>query len=148
KHFTLADWGLELRVPRRRFNKPAPKYISLESRQMFLEPTVPKAVREAGLKAAPTLVYLVNNIATRTQQVRAAVAALAPDPAPLLKPLVANYGPIQVPYSIVAALEPGRKPPLGPFLPEDVKRLKDNEIVLADWEGSPWRKAPRGTVIT
>jgi ABC-type antimicrobial peptide transport system permease subunit len=40
-------------------------------------------------------------------------------------------------YAVVAALDPGLPAPLGPFLPKNVKRLKDNDIVLVDWKGTP-----------
>ena len=126
---TLEDWGLELKV---RAN-----YLSLESRQLLLEPFVAdaalkaaeetnlrvppartgwppvpglEAANEANLRAAPTLVYLANTIAAGGQE---------------------------IPYSVVAALDPTQAPPLGPFLPEGVKQLADDEIVLADWKESP-----------
>ena len=46
-------------------------------------------------------------------------------------------GDKEIPYSVVAALDPSLKPPLGPFLPPGVKQLADDEIVLADWKDSP-----------
>ncbi len=98
-------------------------YISLESRQMLLEPAVggaaQKAAQESGLRAAPTLVYLANTI-----------KAAGPD------------GGDDIPYSIVAALDPAEKPPLGPFLPPGVESLKDSEIVLANWKESPLKLTP------
>jgi putative ABC transport system permease protein len=94
-------------------------YMSLESRQMLLEPAVGdaamKAAKESGLRAAPTLVYLANTIA-------------------------ANGG--EIPYSTVAALDPAEKPPAGPFLPPGVESLKDDEIILADWKDSPLKVKP------
>jgi predicted lysophospholipase L1 biosynthesis ABC-type transport system permease subunit len=89
-------------------------YLSLESAQLLLEPFIADAALaaapEAGLRAAPTLVYLANTIAA---------------------------GGKEIPYSVVAALDPAAEPPLGPFLPKGVKELADDEIVLADWEESP-----------
>jgi ABC-type antimicrobial peptide transport system permease subunit len=89
-------------------------YLSLESRQMLLEPAVEKAALaaagERGLLTAPTLVYLANWI---------------------------DDGKAKIPYSVVAALDPARPSPLGPFLPPGVDRLADDEIVLADWKESP-----------
>ena len=38
-------------------------------------------------------------------------------------------------------------PPLGPLLPEGVKELADDEIVLADWDESPF-KPQKGEPIT
>ena len=93
-------------------------YISLESRQTLLSQAVEEAAlaaaKEAGLDAAPTFVYLADTIAADGQE---------------------------VPYSIVAALDPKMPPPLGPFLPPGVKELHDDEIILAEWQ-QPWRVQP------
>jgi putative ABC transport system permease protein len=106
-HLRLDDWGLVIKNRRR-------GYLSLESRQLLLEPIVAEAAlkvaKDTNLRAAPTLVYLANTIAV---------------------------GDKEVPYSVVAALDPTLGPPLGPFLPSGVKQLADNEIVLADWKDSP-----------
>ncbi len=103
----LDDWGLVLKNPRR-------GYLSLESTQLLLEPFVAdaamEAAKETNLRTAPTLVYLANTIAS---------------------------GDKDIPYSVVAALDPNLAPPLGPFLPPGVKQLADDEIVLADWKDSP-----------
>jgi ABC-type antimicrobial peptide transport system permease subunit len=99
-------------------------YISLESRQLLIEPAVEEAAlaaaKDAKLRAAPTLVYLADTLA---------------------------HGKEEAPYVVVAALDPEAPPPLGPFLPEGVKHLKDDEIVLAEWEGSPIHAKP-GDPIT
>ncbi|MGH7168767.1 MAG: ABC transporter permease, partial [Gemmataceae bacterium] len=85
-----------------------------ESKQLLLEPFVADAAlaaaKEIHARAAPTLVYLANGI---------------------------RVGDKEVPYSLVAALDPTQAPPLGPFLPRGVKKLTDDEIVLADWKQSP-----------
>ncbi len=90
-------------------------YLSLESRQLLLEPAVGSAAetaaREAGLRAAPTLVYLANSITDGAGR--------------------------SIPYSVVAALDPTLPPPLGPFLPAGVTALQPGEIVLVDWKESP-----------
>ncbi|HEY7428190.1 MAG TPA: FtsX-like permease family protein [Gemmataceae bacterium] len=113
----LADWGLVLKTQRR-------GYLSLESRQLLLEPFVADAAVEAAkvthLRTAPTLVYLANTIAADGKE---------------------------IPYSVVAALDPELAPPLGPFLPQDVKQLADDEIVLADWKESPLPKT-KGEKVT
>jgi ABC-type antimicrobial peptide transport system permease subunit len=110
---TLDDWGLVLKTPKNR------DYMSLESRQLLLEPAVADAAlaaaKDSGLRAAPTLVYLANTIA-------------------------ADGG--EIPYSVVAALDPTEKSPLGPFLPPGVESLKDDEIILADWKDSPLKVKP------
>jgi ABC-type lipoprotein release transport system permease subunit len=99
-------------------------YLSLESRQMLVEPVAVEAAlataKEAGLQAAPTLVYLANTI---------------------------SDGQHDIAYSVVAALDPTHPPPLGPFLPPGVDRLADGEIVLADWKASPLTARP-GEPIT
>jgi ABC-type antimicrobial peptide transport system permease subunit len=92
-------------------------YLSLESRNLLIEPAiaakVPRAAEAAGLRCAPTLVYLANTIAV---------------------------GKEEIPYSVVAALDPSLPPPLGPFLPPGVSRLADDQIILADWPDSPLPK--------
>ncbi|HXG08509.1 MAG TPA: ABC transporter permease, partial [Gemmataceae bacterium] len=94
-------------------------YLALESRQMFLEDAVAVAARQAaeetGLTAAPTLIYLADTI---------------------------SDGKNEIPYSVVAALDPSLPPPLGPFLPPGMERLDDNGIVLADWPESPLKAKP------
>lgn len=99
-------------------------YLSLESKQLLLEPAVAEAAvaaaEDAGLRAAPTLVYLANRI---------------------------SDGKETIPYSVVAALDPGQLPPLGPFLPPGVKKLEDDQIVLADWKDSSLKAKP-GDEIT
>jgi ABC-type lipoprotein release transport system permease subunit len=94
-------------------------YLSLESRQMLLEPAVAEAAmaaaREVGLQAAPTLVYLANRI---------------------------SDGKEEIPYSIVAALDPALPFPLGPFLPHGLDHLANGEILLADWKDSPLKVEP------
>jgi putative ABC transport system permease protein len=100
-------------------------YLSLESRQLYLEPAVVNAAvavaPEARLSAAPTLVYLANSI---------------------------SDGKNSIPYSVVAALEPTQPKPLGPFLPRGVSSLADDDIVLTDWEQSPLKGTPVGSTIT
>ncbi len=101
------------------FYKKYHPYLSLESRQMLLdrpaESAALAAARDAGLRAAPTLIYLADTI---------------------------SDGKHTVPYSVVAALDPKQAPPLGPFLPPGVDRLRDDEILLADWKESPLRAKP------
>jgi ABC-type lipoprotein release transport system permease subunit len=94
-------------------------YLSLESPRLLLpEPAGDAALaaaKETGLRAAPTLVYLANGI---------------------------SDGKATIPYSLVAALDPAEKPPLGPFLPPGVDHLADDQIVLADWPESPLHAKP------
>jgi putative ABC transport system permease protein len=85
-------------------------YVSLESRQMLLEPAVERAALEAanelGLRAQPTLIYLANGI---------------------------SDGKETIPYSIIAAMDPVALPTLAGA----AGSLKDDEILLADWKESP-----------
>jgi ABC-type lipoprotein release transport system permease subunit len=147
RELRLEDWGLLLRE--RTFLGPeGGKYLSRESHQMFVEPAVLAAVEDAKLTAAPTLVYMVNNLATVKQHAAAAVAATAPPVGlPVAEALAAYYGPVQAPYLIVAALDPSRPPPLGPFLPEGLERLGDDQILLVQWDGSPLSDVNPGAAI-
>jgi len=113
---TLADWGLALRNSRR-------GYVSLESQQLVLPDGIAEtAIKTAGdvnLRTAPTLAYLANRI---------------------------TEGNESIPYSIVAALDPTLAPPFGPFLPRGVNELKDDDIILVDWEDSPLAAKPGDTI--
>jgi ABC-type lipoprotein release transport system permease subunit len=97
-------------------------YLSLESHELLIDATVAKAAlaaaKEQGLRAAPTLVYLVR-LSTGGKRIA----------------------------GVVAALDPAQPEPLGPFLREGQKKLDRDDIVLADeaWQelGSP----PNGSQI-
>lgn len=119
QHLVLEDWGLTVHVPKKRA-----AYLSLESRQLLIEPVIADAAlaaaRDTGLRSAPTLVYLANSI---------------------------GDGKRTVPYSLVAALDPSLPPPLGPFLPPGVDHLTDEEIVLVDWKESPLQLKPGDPVL-
>src|SRR5262249_54961945 len=99
-------------------------YLTLESRQVILDPAsgdaALKAAENTNLRAAPTLVYLANNI---------------------------KVGDKAIPYSTVAALDPSLPPPLGPFLRDSDKPLADDEILLAEWDKSPLQ-AKEGDQVT
>jgi ABC-type lipoprotein release transport system permease subunit len=99
-------------------------YISLEGRQGFVEPVVVTAVEKTaaklGWRASPALVYIADSIAVGKQQTH---------------------------YAVVAALDPRLPPPLGPIQPLDQPPLKANQILLADWPGSPLG-LPAGTKLT
>jgi ABC-type lipoprotein release transport system permease subunit len=98
----------------RNFYERRRAYLTLESPNLLIDPYLAgralEAARHTGLRAAPTLVYLANTIAA---------------------------GGKEIPYSVVAALDPGLSPPLGPFLPPGATSLADDQIVLADWKDSP-----------
>ncbi len=115
---TLDDWGLNVRGPTAHED-----FLTLESRQLLIEPAVESAAlaaaKDAGLTPVPTLVYLADAV---------------------------SDGKADVPYMVVAALDPAAPPPLGPFLPKGVSSLKDDEIVLAEWPGSPLTTKPGDTI--
>lgn len=113
KKLSLEDIGLRIRRIDDR------SYLSIESDSMILEDAISDAVLKAaanlGMQAAPTLVYLANeiNAADRTD----------------------NNTRFSM-YSIVAGLDFDGVTPLGPILLSDgspVPRLKDDEIILSDW---------------
>lgn len=103
-------------------------FFALESRSMFIEPAVERTAlqiaKESGLQAGPTMVYLANAI---------------------------EAGAKSIPYSVVAALDPSMRPPLGPFLPDAPGAaasapLADDEIVLAEWTKSHLDAKPGDTI--
>jgi putative ABC transport system permease protein len=113
QHLTVADVGLTIRTV------PDRGYLTAESERMILEDPLTDAVVAAaenlGLKTAPALVYLVNELsaADRTD-------------------VDTRYSM----YSIVAGLPFDTTPPFGPFLLIDgtaLAELADDEIVLSSW---------------
>jgi ABC-type antimicrobial peptide transport system permease subunit len=99
-------------------NRP---YLSLESRNLILEPALGDAAlaaaQETGLRTAPTLVYLANSI---------------------------KSGDEEIPYSVVAAVD---RPELGKG-PQLWNPLADDEIILVDWQESLLRKVEPGAEVT
>src|SRR5262245_49948817 len=115
----LEDYGLKLREIDRR------GYVSVESNLLVLSPdtvsAVEAATKDLGLRSEPTVVYVVDTIA---------------------------HGDKEIPYPIVAGLNPAAAPPLGPFLPEGVESLADNEVVLLRWTGSALNDLPAGAKLS
>ena len=113
KSISAEDIGLRFRIIEER------GYLSVESDSMILEDSIAEAVQKAadniGMKAAPTLVYLANEIyATKREDKNARFSM----------------------YSIVAGLDFAQPSPLGPILLNEgtpVPALKDDEIILSDW---------------
>jgi ABC-type antimicrobial peptide transport system permease subunit len=99
-------------------------FLTLESRQLLIEPAVEAAAmaaaKDLGLTPGPTLVYLADTLSDDNGE--------------------------SVPYAVVGALDPAAPPPLGPFLPPGVSALKDDEIVLTEWKGSPITGKPGDTI--
>ena len=99
-------------------------YLSLESKQVFVEPTVATAAQQAaatlGWHSAPTFAYMVDTL---------------------------SDGKNEAAYVIVAGLDPRLPPPLGPIQPLDSPPLKENEILLVRWSGCPLEPTP-GQLVT
>ena len=116
---SLDDYGLRVRVPPKR-----KAYVSVEAEQMIFDPAmataIERAAAEVGVRAERTIIYVADAI---------------------------SHGTAEIPYSIIAALNPSAAAPLGPFLPPGVSELKDGEVVLADWKDSPLRGLPPGTEL-
>jgi len=82
-------------------------YLALESRSLLLPPAIVRAALAAApprFRATPTLVYLC-----KMQDGSRTLAG------------------------VVAAVEPSLAPPLGPFLPQGVQALAEDQIVTAGW---------------
>src|SRR5262245_13948689 len=110
RHLTLDDWGIKVHVaPRRQ------KYISVESRRLILEPAAVSAAlntaEQTGCLAAKTFVYLANSIAANGAE---------------------------IPYSVVAAVEPGHLAELNPA----GEPFAANESILGGWKASPLKVKP------
>jgi len=118
-HLLPEDYSVRLREPRHG------KYLSVESNQLVLSSAtvaaVTKAAAELGLRAEPTVVYVADTLA---------------------------HGGRELPYPVVAGLNPAAAAPLGPFLPDGVTDLKDGEVVLPEWAEDPLRGLPAGAKLT
>lgn len=97
-------------------------YLALESKQLLLSKQVAEAgmemAEETKLIAAPTLVYLCRMDAGKRRFA-----------------------------GVVAALDPAKAWPLGPFLPPGVSSLDDNQIVLLDDSAEDDAKPAKGSSI-
>jgi ABC-type antimicrobial peptide transport system permease subunit len=115
---TAEDFGLKFRGIDRR------GYLSIESGELLVPPATASAVsaaaKELGRRAEPTVVYVADTLADSQKE---------------------------IPYPIVAGLNAGAEPPLGPFLPTGVSALGDDEVVLLDWPGSELKGLAPGTKL-
>jgi ABC-type lipoprotein release transport system permease subunit len=116
-HLRLEHYGLRIRYTYRPQNWcwwTFQDYISIESDRMIIEDEISNKIihifKSYGIDAEPTIVYLVNSI---------------------------KYHNREIPFSIIAGINPDAKPPLGPFRTIDNKKIHDNEIALLDWNESP-----------
>ncbi|MBP3953880.1 ABC transporter permease [Gemmata sp. G18] len=118
------DFGLKFREID--FDKRAGRggYLSVESAELILTPATTKAIEAAatdlGLRAEPTVVYVADTLAHEKKE---------------------------IPYPIVAGLNPSAAAPLGPFLPRGVTALADNEVILLDWPGSELKGLSSGAKL-
>jgi ABC-type antimicrobial peptide transport system permease subunit len=107
------DYGLKFREIDRR------GYLSVESMDLILSPTTVDAIQAAAkqlhLHSEPTIIYVADSL---------------------------SYGDKEIPYPIIAGLNPSAAEPLGPFLPPGLSTLADGEIVLVKWDDSPLNGLP------
>lgn len=134
-----ADYGLRVKAAGPGQGK---SYVSVESEQLVLDgatvAAVEKAAKALGLPSERTLIYLANTIAEGETRV-------PNQPAKGDR----SFDKVRVlPYSMIACLDPAAPAPLGPFLPDGVTSLKDDEIVLLDWPQSPLKGVPVGAKVT
>ena len=119
KQLSVEDYGLRLREPRH------DRFLSVESELLVLPPTQVEAVESAAadlkLRQEPTIAYIADTL---------------------------QYESRELPYPIIAGLNPQAAPPLGPFLPSGATELKDNEVVLLQWPDNPLAKLAPGSKIT
>ena len=57
------------------------------------------------------------------------------------------HGGKEIPYPIIAGLNPNAPLPLGPFLPKGLSALADDEVVLLEWPGSELIGLPDGAKL-
>lgn len=99
-------------------------YFSIFSDRMILDPGAQAAIERSlrGIEVHPVMTYLANTIAC---------------------------GKREIPYSTVAALDFSDKPPLGPLMSVDGKRigpLADDQIVLNSWAADDLKARPGDTI--
>ncbi|MBA4065897.1 MAG: hypothetical protein C0501_19695 [Isosphaera sp.] len=118
------DYGLKFRDVERREPRGANQYLSVESDGLVLAPAAAAAVKAAakglGLEAEPTVVYVADSL---------------------------SYEGKEIPYPVVAGLNPAARLPLGPFLPPKLSALENGEVVLLDWVGSELKGLPDRTKL-
>jgi ABC-type lipoprotein release transport system permease subunit len=121
-HLRLEHYGLRLRYTYRSESWlwwNLQNYINIESDRMILEENICSIIiniiNSHGFVAEPTLVYLVDSIQYRNHE---------------------------IPYAIIAGINPDAKPPLGPFHTIHGKTIQNDEIALLDWSDSPLSNLP------
>lgn len=116
---SVEDYGLRLREPRH------DRFLSVESEQLVIPPNQVRAIEAAAadvkLRQEPTIAYIADTLGS---------------------------GSRELPYPIIAGLNPQAATPLGPFLPAGVAELKDDDVVLLEWPQNPLAKLTPGTKLT
>ncbi len=122
KNLHAEDHGLKLREIERRFG--AGGYVSVESTELVLPAAkvaaIEAAAKKLGLRAEPTVIYVADALAHEGRE---------------------------IPYPIIAGLNPEAAAPLGPFLPKGAPALADGEVVLLNWPNMKLDKLAVGTKI-
>jgi len=120
----IEDYGLKFRSIEYEPKYRSGGYVSVESTELILSPTNVKAILAAAndrqLRAEPTVIYVADAL---------------------------SFDKKEIPYPIVAGLNPYANPPLGPFVPKGVTDVADGDVVLLDWKGSELNGLPAGTKI-
>jgi ABC-type antimicrobial peptide transport system permease subunit len=121
-NLTVTDYGLRIRLPQLQVRDEPPRewgYVSVETDQLVMTDDAAAAVERVaaalGMRAERTSVYLVTSI---------------------------SHDGKEIPYSLVAAVNPNAGRPLGPFRTEKGVTPGDGEIVLTTWPESPLRGLP------
>ncbi|HVL10945.1 MAG TPA: FtsX-like permease family protein, partial [Gemmata sp.] len=108
-----------------RFVEARDFYLSVELDRLVFPPAMADAVlaaaRDLKLAAEPTVVYIADSL---------------------------KSGRREIPYPVVAGLNPAAPAPLGQFLPPGLTSLADDEVVLLEWSGSELDKLPDRTELT
>ena len=116
-HLRLEHYGLRLRYTYRTQSWlwwSFQDYINIESDRMIFEDDISNRIiniiSSCDFIVEPTLVYLVESI---------------------------KYDNYEIPYPIIAGVNPDAKPPLGPIHTVNGRTIQNDEIALLDWNDSP-----------
>ncbi|MCE9564862.1 MAG: FtsX-like permease family protein [Planctomycetes bacterium] len=116
---TAENYGIKVRA----IEKPK-RYLSVESDQMVFPSTMVKGIEatasELKMRREQTVIYIADTLA---------------------------FGEKEIPYPVIAGLNVAAAAPLGPFLPNGVSTLADDEVVLLEWTGSQLSKLPDGSKL-
>ena len=145
---TLADWGLSVREAGKSTGSP---YWSVESSASVLdgpsERAALAAAKRAGLEASPVMVYLANRLVVGNKP-GGNRSTVGDGPVPTSTVSGTAFGAAmrlgELPYAVVAAVEPGLSKPLGPIIPAGAD--EGNDIFLVDLPAGRPMAAPNSSV--